>query len=212
MKTYSLEAKKRTELGKKSSQKLRAQEQVPCVMYGTGDEIIHFHAHINKFKNLIYTNQVFLVDLSIDGTAYKAIVKDIQYHPVTDAVIHMDFIQVKEDVPAVVSLPITLVGTSKGILAGGKLRQRRRYLKVKGLLANLPETLEIDITKMGIGSVKKISDLAYDNLELLDPAQAMVIGIVSSRLAAKGMEAGESEEVGETAEGGEEATAEAAAE
>lgn len=195
MKTYSIEAKKRTDLGKKSSKSLRTQEQVPCVMYG-GEQVVHFYVHENQFKNLVYTNQVYLVEINLEGSKLKGILKDIQFHPVTDKIIHVDFVEVKDNVPAVVSLPIVLTGTSKGVLAGGKLRQRRRYLKVQGLVKNLPDSLTVDITELNIGNVRKVSELSYPNIELLDPAQAMVVGVISSRLAAKGT----SEEISEGAE------------
>lgn len=207
MKKLSIKVEKRKELGKKSSKQLRAQEQVPCVMYG-GEDIIHFHAHENNFRKLIYTDQVHLVELDIEGKTLNAVLKEIQFHPVTDSILHIDFVQVFEDKPAIVTLPVKLVGTSEGILAGGKLRQRRRTIKVKGLVKDMPEVLEIDITHLNIGDVTKIGDLSYPNLEILDPAQAMVVGVVSSRLAAKGMELVEETAEGEeAAEGTEEAGA-----
>lgn len=207
MKKLSIKVQERKELGKKFSKHLRAQDNVPCVMYG-GEEVIHFYAHANDFRKLIYTDQVYLVELDIEGKLLNAVLKEIQFHPVTDSILHIDFVQVIEGKPSVVSLPVKLNGTSEGILAGGKLRQRRRTLKVKGLVENMPEVLDIDITKLNIGDVTKVGDLEYANLEILDPAQAMVVGIVSSRLASKGMEV-----VDETAEGEEgEATEEAAGE
>lgn len=193
MKTIAIQAHARKELGKKSTKAIRANQQVPCVMYG-GEENIHFFAHENTFKKIVFTNQVFLVELDVDGKAYKAVMKDIQFHPVSDEIIHIDFVQVFDDKPATVALPIVLTGNSKGIRAGGKLRQARRYLKVKGLIADIPEVLSIDITKVGIGGVIKVSNLKYPNLELLDPAQAMVVGVVASRLSAKGGTADEEDE------------------
>lgn len=200
MKKFSIKVQKRTELGKKSSKQLRADEQVPCVMYG-GEENIHFYAHANEFRKLVYTDQVYVVELDVDGKAFNAVLKEIQFHPVTDAILHMDFVQVFDDKPTIVTLPVKLVGSSEGILAGGKLRLRRRVLKVKGLVKDVPEVLEVDITNLDIGDVTKVGDLNYDNLELLDPSQSMVVGIVSSRLAAKGMEIGDDEVVAEGEEG-----------
>jgi large subunit ribosomal protein L25 len=187
MKTLKINAKKRIDLGKKSSKLLREQEQVPCVMYG-GEEIIHFHAHVFEFKNLVYSNHVHLAELDIDGQAFRAVMKDIQFHPVSDAITHIDFVQVTEKKPTTVALPITLSGASVGVLAGGKIRQRRRYLKAKALIKDMPEVLDIDITNLNIGSTIKVSDLSFKNIELLDPSQAMVVGVISSRVAAKGME------------------------
>ncbi|HBH48266.1 MAG TPA: 50S ribosomal protein L25 [Bacteroidales bacterium] len=209
MKTFSISTKKRTDLGKKSTKELRAQDMIPCVMYG-GEENVEFYAHVNDFRKLIYTPEVFLVDVDVDGKKYKAVMKEIQFHPVTDKVLHIDFIQVFDDKPAVVALPIELTGNSAGILAGGKLRLKKRYLITKGLVKDMPEKLVIDITDLNIGSVIKVSDLSFDNLELLDPAQAMVVGIVTSRLAKTDAEELEEGEEGE--EAGEEGSGEESAE
>jgi large subunit ribosomal protein L25 len=204
MKTFALKAEKRDSLGKKSTRTLRKQNHVPCVMYG-GEEINHFHVHENAVKKLIYTDQVYLVEIEIAGKTYKSVMHELQFHPVTDKTLHIDFVQVFEDKPSVVSLPINLTGTSKGIIAGGKLRLKKRYLKVKGLVKDMPETLNIDISPLQIGDSLKVGDLKYENLELLEPAQAMVVGIASSRLAAK------SEEEIAIEEAAEEAAAETAA-
>ena len=201
MKTLEIKCNKRQEFGKKSTKKLRADGNVPCVLYG-GEENIHFFAHENLFRNLIYTHMVHLVKLDVEGKSYKAILKDIQFHPVTDSILHIDFMEVFEDKPTVVGIPIELKGNSVGIRNGGKLRQRRRTLKVRGLIKDLPDVLDIDITDIDIGQSFKVRDLSFDNLEILDPEQAMVVGVVSSRLAAKAL-AGAPEEAaeGEAAEG-----------
>jgi large subunit ribosomal protein L25 len=182
MKTIEINASLRKETGKKNSAASRRQGIVPCVMYG-GKEVIHFEAHENEFRHLIYTPNIYLVNLKVEGKNYQAIMKEGQYHPVTDRLQHLDFVQVFEDQPAVVSLPVTIIGNSEGLKAGGKLRQRRRYLKVKGLIKYLPETLEIDITAVNIGDVIKVSQLKYENLELLDTPQAMIVGVSTSRVA-----------------------------
>jgi large subunit ribosomal protein L25 len=181
MKTIEINASLRKETGKKNSAALRRQLIVPCVMYG-GKEVIHFEAHENEFRHLVYTHNIYLVNLKIDGKSYQSILKDGQYHPVTDKIQHLDFVEVYEDKPVVVSLPITITGNSEGLKAGGKLRQRRRYLKAKGLIKYFPETLEIDITALNIGDVIKVSQLKYDNLELLDSPQAMIVGVSTSRV------------------------------
>lgn len=185
MKTFSLKVTKREDLGKKSTKELRAIDHVPCVLYG-GPETLHFHLHENELKGIIFTDQVFLVEIDIDGKVYKAIKKDIQFHPVKDNTLHVDFVEVSDSKPALIELPVILTGNAVGIFAGGKLRLKKRYLKVKGLVNDLPESLEIDITDLKIGDSLKISQLSYDNLELMDSAQAMVVGIATSRLAAKG--------------------------
>lgn len=203
MKTLEIKVTKRSDLGKKSSRKLRAEGNVPCVLYG-GDETIHFYAHDNDFKDLVYTHHVHLIDFNIDGKAHKAILKEIQFHPVTDKILHIDFIEVSDNKSATVAIPIVLTGNSIGIKNGGKLRQRRRLLKVKGLIGDMPDELDVDITDLNIGDSFKVKDLKFDNLEMLDPQQAMVVGVVSSRIAAKGMITIEEEVKEEKAEAEEE--------
>jgi large subunit ribosomal protein L25 len=210
MKSIEIKVDLRKSTGKKETANIRKQGGIPCVMYG-GKENVHFIAKLNDFRHIIYTHNVYVVHLDVEGKKYLAILKDIQFHPVSDDVIHMDFIQVFEDKPAVVSLPVTITGNSAGIRAGGKLRLRRRYLKAKGLIKDLPETLVIDITDVEIGKFIKVSDLNYANLELLDASRAMVVGVSTSRVA-KGMEIEEAKPAEAAAEGAAEAQAEATAE
>jgi large subunit ribosomal protein L25 len=199
MKTLEIKGSLRQDLGKKKSKDLRIHGLVPCVMYG-GEKNLHFSAHENEFKKLVYTPDVFLVKVILDGQAFDAVMQDIQFHPVSDAIIHIDFVQVFPDKKVTVNLPVRLTGSSIGIRAGGKLRQRRRYLKVNGLIKDMPDRLEIDLSDLDIGDSLKIGDLSYDNLEVLDPPRAMVVGVVSSRLIAKGMQEAVPEEVEEVAE------------
>ncbi len=198
MKTLEIKGSLRQDLGKKESKDLRKQGIVPCVIYG-GEKNLHFSAHENQFKKLVYTPDVFLVKLEVDGQAFDAVMQEIQFHPVTDSIIHIDFVQVFPDKKVTVNLPVRLTGSSVGLLEGGKLRQRRRYLKVKGLIKDMPDRLEIDLTDLNIGESMKIGDLVYDNLEILDPPRAMVAGVVSSRLIAKGLREALPEEVEEVA-------------
>lgn len=203
MKTISISVEKRSELGKKSTRDLRKTNHVPCVMYG-GAEVIHFHAHENDFRHLVYSHIAFLVEIKINGDVHKAVMQELQFHPVTDKLNHIDFVEVFDDKPVTVELPINLVGVAIGLKDGGKTRQRRRVLKVRGLIKDLPDTLDIDISDVAIGDVIKIGDLSYDNLEILDPKRSMIFAIVSSRVSMKGMEieepeveAAEGEEVAE---------------
>ena len=202
MKTISINAERRTELGKKSTRDLRKTNHVPCVMYG-GAEVVHFHAHENDFRHIVYTPNAYIVELDIDGTSHKAVMQDLQFHPVNDKLLHIDFVEVFDDKPVTLEIPIKLVGECFGVKDGGKTRQRRRVLKVRGLIKHLPDELEIDITDVAIGDVIKIGDLSYDNLEVLDPARSMVFSVVSSRVSMKGMEIIE-DEVDEEVEVGEE--------
>ncbi|MCK4991152.1 MAG: 50S ribosomal protein L25 [Bacteroidales bacterium] len=200
MKTIQISAEKRSELGKKSTRDLRKSDHVPCVMYG-GAEVLHFHAHENDFRHIVYTPEVFIVEIKINGGVHKAVMQELQFHPVTDKLNHIDFVEVFDDKPVTVELPINLVGAAIGLKDGGKPRQRRRVLKVRGLINNLPDTLDIDITDVAVGDVIKIGDLSYENLEILDPARSMIFAIVSSRVSMKGMELVEPEAEEEVAEG-----------
>lgn len=204
MKSIEIKVTPRKSLGKKDARNLRKEGQVPCVIYG-GDKNLHFYAHENVFKHLVYTHHVHLVKLNIGDKDRLAIVKEIQMHPVSDRILHIDFQEVFTDKVTVVGLPVEITGSSVGIKAGGKLRQRKRYIRVKGLIENMPDSLVIDITDLEIGQSVLASDLSYDKLEILEPHYALIVGVVSSRVAAKA-----TEEFAE--EAGEEAEAEAEAE
>jgi len=211
METVELKGVLRKEVGKKFSRKLREQEKVPCVIYG-GENVKHFSVPEKEVKSIIYTQEAYLLKINLDGGAYNAILQDIQFHPVTDRIIHMDFIEISEDKPVTVTLPVKLTGDSSGIKEGGRLRLKRRGLRVKGYPKDLPDYLEIDITNLKIGQSIKIGELSYENLEILDPPRPMVVAIVSSRLVAKGMKAAIEAEEAAAAEIIEEAPAEAAPE
>jgi large subunit ribosomal protein L25 len=210
MKSLEINASLRKGTGKKQTEELRKNGMVPCVMYG-GKEVVHFAAPDNDFRHLIYTNHVYLVKLSIDGKSYQAVLKDAQFHPVTDKLSHIDFVEVTDNKMVIVSLPVIITGNAAGVKAGGKMRQKRRYLKVKGLIKDFPETLVIDITNLNIGDAINVGDLKYDNLELLDPKRSMVVGVTTSRIA-KGMEAGEEVPVAGAVEGAAEEAAKAGSE
>jgi large subunit ribosomal protein L25 len=196
MKTIEIKGSLRTELGKKSSKQIRKAESVPCVIYGK-ESNIHFQAPELSFKNLVYTHEAHLVDLNLDGKVYKAVLKDMQFHPVSDRILHADFVQILDDKPVVISVPIKVHGDSVGVIAGGKLSIKRRTLKVKGLPKDLPEFIPVDITNLKIHEGVKVSDLSMDKIEFLDLKKSMVVTIATSRVAAKAEGEGE----GEAAEG-----------
>jgi large subunit ribosomal protein L25 len=185
MKTIEIKGSFRTELGKKSSQQIRKAGNVPCVIYGKENNL-HFHAPELSFKNLIFTPEAHLVNLNIDNKQHKAVLKDVQYHPVSDKILHADFMEVFDDKSVVISIPIKVFGDSVGVIAGGKLSIRKRSIKVKGLPNDLPEYLPIDITDLKIHESVKVGDLSYDKIELLDPKKLMVLTIATSRVAQKG--------------------------
>ena len=186
MKTLEIKGFPRNETGKKESKKIRKQGMVPCVVYG-GKENVHFSTNQIELKKLIYTPDVYLIKLNLEGKTYDSVMQEIQFHSVSDEILHIDFVQVFGDKKVTVNLPIELTGSSVGIRAGGKLRQRRRSLKVNGLIEHMPDVLKVDISDLDIGDSIKIGDLDYSDLEILDPVRAMVAGVVSSRLIAKGL-------------------------
>lgn len=182
MKTIEINGSFRKELGKKSSKELRKALNVPCVMYG-GKENIHFFSHENNFTKLIYTPNAHLVLLNIEGKTYKVVLKDIQFHPVSDKIIHIDFTEVFDDKPIIIRIPIQVHGDSAGVKAGGKLRIKMRGLLVKGLAKDIPEILPVDITELNIHDSVKVGDLSFDNIELVDQKKSMVLTIATSRVA-----------------------------
>lgn len=199
MKTFEIKGSLRKDVGKKSSRKIRNDGSVPCVMYG-GEELVHFSVPELSFKDVVYTPNVYLIKLDIEGKTFDALLQDIQFHPVSDHIIHVDFKQISFEKEVATYLPIKLIGESAGIKQGGKLRLKRRKLKVKALPGNLPDFIEIDITKLDIGESIKIGEVVIDNLELLDPHRSMIVAIASSRIA-KGMEEEVVEEEEVTEEG-----------
>jgi len=188
MKTFELQGLKRDSLGTKEAKSLRKEGKVPCVLYG-GKENIHFYVNEINLQKLIYTPEVYLVILKIDGEEHKAIIKELQFHPVTDRIIHIDFQEIFEDKPFVVELPIKVTGSSIGVKAGGKLQIKQRKLKVKGLLKDMPDYLEIDITNLNVGQSFKVGNLKFNNLQLIDHPDLMVVKIASTRAAKEAAEA-----------------------
>jgi large subunit ribosomal protein L25 len=184
MKTLVVKGQKRKSLGKKEAKQLRSQELVPAVLYGT-TEPIHFSVPFSEMRPLVYTPEVHLVNLDIEGTVYSAIIQDIQWHAVEEQILHIDFLKVEADKKVKVDLPIKIVGMAKGIKAGGKLKSNLRKLKVKALAKDLPDAIEINVTKLGIGQSIKVGDLALDNIEILDKKTNVIVAVTVTR-AAKG--------------------------
>jgi len=195
MKTLEIKGSLRTDLGKKSSKITRKEGNVPCVIYGK-EKNVHFHTHENNFKNLVYTPDAHIVNLNLEGKEYKVVLQDIQFHPVTDKITHVDFIEIFDKKPIVISLPIRVTGDSVGVKAGGKLRIKKRHLKVRGLATDIPEFLPIDITDVKIHHSVKVGDLSYDKIELIDPGITTILSVATSRVVQK-----EEGEGAESAEG-----------
>jgi large subunit ribosomal protein L25 len=184
MKTLEISAKLRAETGKTGSRELRKSGNVPCVIYG-GDSNINFYAPKNAFKELVYTPDAHVVVLDLEGKKVKAVLKDIQFHPVSDAILHVDFIEISESKPVIINIPIRVIGDSPGVKAGGKLRIKARNLKVKGLIKDIPEFLTVDTSPLQIGQSIKVGDLTYNKIELLDSKKDLILSVATSRGVAK---------------------------
>jgi large subunit ribosomal protein L25 len=180
MKSLTIKGTKRSEISKQAVKQLRGQGNVPCVLYG-GKENIHFATPALDFKNLVYTSDVHTVQLSIDGTDYNAVMKDIQFHPVTDRIIHIDFREIHPDKEVVIDIPVKVKGTSEGVKEGGRLIQKLRKLKISALMADLPDNVEIDITPLKIGDSVRVGDLKKENVTFLDSANNIVVGVRVTR-------------------------------
>jgi large subunit ribosomal protein L25 len=205
MKTLAISANLRKGTGKADSKALRNQGNVPCVLYG-GEKQVCFYAHENDFRNLVYTPDVFIVELDIEGEKYNAVMQDLQFHPVTDNILHIDFLQVFDDKEVTITIPVHLTGNSVGIRNGGILSFRRRKIITRAIPSNLPDYIEVDIEDIGIGQSVYIKDLRVDEYTFLAPDNAVVVGV---RTARNVIEETEDEEEGEATEG-EEGAAEGA--
>ena len=166
---------------------LRKNNCVPCVLYGAGDNV-HFTVTNDEVRNLIYTPHIYIVDLVIDGKKVKAILKDIQFHPVKDTILHIDFYQIDELKPIIMEVPVQLEGLAEGVKAGGKLTLQMRKLKVKALYNVIPEKLTVKVAHLGLGKTVKVGELSYEGLTLLNAKEAVVCAVQLTR-AARGLAA-----------------------
>jgi large subunit ribosomal protein L25 len=206
MNTVSLSGSLRENVGKKDAKQQRRLGKVPCVIYG-GSEQKHFTLDEKDFKGIVFTPEVIIVKLTLGDQTYDSILQDIQYHPVSDEVLHADFLELHPEKPVTVGLPVELKGTAPGVVKGGKLRLKLRKLRVKGLINEMPEHLVIDISKLDIGRSVKVRDIKNANLSFLDPGNLVVVSVAAAR-GISSEEAEEEEEEaeteGEATEGGEE--------
>lgn len=182
MKTLAISVKERLNVGKTNTRALRNQGNVPCVLYG-GEKQVTFYAHENDFRKLVYTPDTFVVDLDVDGKKTKAIMQDIQFHPVTEKILHIDFLEVFDNKPITVSLPVKLTGVAIGVKNGGNLMFRRPKIITKGLVSNLPEAINIDIEHLKIGMFIYIKDVVIEGAEFLAPPNSVVVGVKTARAA-----------------------------
>ncbi|ARV07167.1 50S ribosomal protein L25/general stress protein Ctc [Polaribacter sp. SA4-10] len=182
MKSITIKGSKRESVGKVSTKALRNAGQVPCVIYG-GDKPVHFSAEEKVFKSLVYTPNVYTATINVDGHKVAAILQDIQFHPVTDKILHIDFYQLFDDKEITMNIPVKLTGTSPGVLNGGSLRFTNRKLKVKALPANLPDFVTADISGLKIGSKLLVSSMVNDSYTFMHPDNTVVVQVRTSRNA-----------------------------
>ena len=208
MKSITIKGQQRESVGKVSTKALRNAGKVPCVVYG-GDAPIHFSADEIAFKDLVYTPNVHTVVVSLDnGTNVECILQDIQFHPVTDKILHIDFYQIYDDKEVTMEIPVQIVGNSRGVRNGGVLRIVNRKLRVKALPKNLPDFIEADITEMRIGNKMYIGAIEQENFKIMHGENTVICQVRTSRTA---VDTGDDDE-GSEEDGAEEAPAEAAAE
>ncbi|MFA5619892.1 MAG: 50S ribosomal protein L25/general stress protein Ctc [Weeksellaceae bacterium] len=205
MKSITIQGVKRENVGKKSTRALRNADQVPCVVYG-GNETLHFSADEKSFRKLVYTPDAHTVNLELaDGAKLSVILQDIQFHPVTDKIMHADFYQLHDDKPVTMDIPVRLTGRARGVIAGGVLQFVMRKVKVKALPGNLPDEILIDISPMRIGHKKYVESIRNDEYTIMHPDNSVIVAVRTSRTAVADDE--EDEEGSETpAEGGETST------
>ncbi|MDD4631019.1 MAG: 50S ribosomal protein L25/general stress protein Ctc [Proteiniphilum sp.] len=184
MKTFTLKGEIRDDFGKKAARAYRSENLIPCVVYGGhNEENLNFVVKSGDVRNLIYTPEVFLVDLDLGKTKLQAVVKDVQFHPVKDTILHIDFLHVFEKVPVVIEIPVRLEGLAAGVRAGGKLSLDIRKLKVKAVPAKLPEVLVVNVEKLELGKSIQVGQLSFDGLEILNAKNAVICRVQLTRAA-----------------------------
>lgn len=199
MKVSKLSGSLRANVGKKDAKAVRDAGRVPCVLYGQGKQT-HFSIARLDAERLIYSPDVFQVELDVDGTTTTALVQELQQNPVTDHIMHIDFLQLDKTKPVKVALPVRLTGASRGVMAGGKLLQVFRRLRVVGAPTDLPEAITLDITKLRIGQSIRVGQIDLPGVKFLDPASAVVVSVRMARGASKAAE-GDDDDEEEGAEG-----------
>jgi len=187
MREISVKGTKRETTGKKASKLMRKEGLVPCNLYGEKKgsdnlpEALSFAASFTELRKAVYTPHVYVVNLNIDGKEHKAIIKELQFHPTTDALLHADFYEISETKAITVGIPVKLNGLAQGVREGGKLNLSIRKIDVTAPYKNIPEILEIDVTSLGLGKAIKVGELSFEGLELATPAQVVVCSVKETR-------------------------------
>ncbi len=189
MKTLAIQAVARTEYGKKATKSVRREGMIPCVLYGAGENVA-FSIDEKAVKPLIYTPNSYIVEIDIDGKVEKAVLREVQFHPIREQILHIDFYRVQEDKPVSIAIPVRLTGNAEGVKVGGKLALSARKLVVKGMLENLPDELIIDVTPLKVGQTIFVGDLQFEGLQFVSPATQAVCAVRVTR-ASRGAAAAE---------------------
>jgi len=193
MKTAQLSGSLRVNVGKKDATALRNAGRVPCVLYGTGEQT-HFHVKLNDIEKIVLSPEVYQVHLDVEGKKARGIIRELQQHPVTDRIRHVDFLEITDTKPVTVALPVRLTGSSRGVLAGGRLMQVFRSLRSIGLIQDLPDAITLDISKLRIGHSIRVKAIDIPGVTFLDPANAVVVSVKMARGAVKGADDDDDEE------------------
>ena len=180
MKHLTLKAELRTEFGKKAAKAARREGFVPCNLYGAGENVT-FGVNEKELRALIYTPNSFIVELDFNGKIEKAVMREAQFHPIREQILHVDFYRVVEGQPVAIALPVRLTGNAEGVKIGGKLALSARKLVVRGLMENLPDELVVDVTPLKVGQTIFVGDLAFEGLQFLSPATQAVCAVRVTR-------------------------------
>ena len=183
METVKIAGVKRDAFGKKESKAVRKEGMVPCVIYGNGEKTIHFAVDARALKPLIYTPQSYLVEFDIDGKKEVGVMREVQFHPVKDTVLHVDFFHVVPGKPIAIDVPVRLSGNSEGVKQGGKLILSKRKVRISATMENLPDEIVVDVTSLGLGKSIFVGDLKYDNITILMPATTAICAVKMTRAA-----------------------------
>ena len=192
MKTFKLEGKSREIIARSADQKralkaMRKNDEIPAVLYG-GEKVVHFAVTNDAVRKFVYTPEIFVVELTIDGETTMAIMKEIQFHPVSDKILHMDFLAVSKEKPVEMEVPVALEGHAEGVKAGGKLTLQMRKLRVKAIYDQIPEKLVINVDNLGLGKIMQVGALHFEGLEIMNAKNAVVCAVQLTR-AARGAQA-----------------------
>lgn len=182
MEIFKLQGESRSDLGKKATNALRVESKVPCVLYG-GEKNVHFAVAEKDLAKLLYTPKVYIVRINVSGTEYDAVMREIQFHPVSDKALHIDFYEIAAEKPVIMEVPVKLDGFAAGVQAGGKLSLTMRKLKVKAVPANLPDELHVDVTNLGLGKSIKVKELNFEGFEIVNAKDVVVAQVKLTRAA-----------------------------